>query len=162
MRVGEEIERKFLVEDSFEAEERKIENKIKIKQAYVSLDPERIVRVRIINDKKAILTIKSKKNDLARFEFEYKIPLSEGEELIDHVAYKPYIRKTRYKIRSKGKDWEIDYFTGKNKGLVLAEVELDQEDEDLERPDFIKEEVTDDKRYYNFYLVKEPYNKWSN
>jgi CYTH domain-containing protein len=95
-----------------------------------------------------------------RTEYEYEIPLAEAEAILKDLAEKPVIEKTRYRIEYRGLSWEIDEFSGENQGLILAEVELDAEDQEIELPPWIGEEVTRDPRYYNSNLVRHPYTKW--
>lgn len=155
----QEIERKFLLEDS-EAFKKEAFRSTKIVQGYLNSDPERTVRLRI-RDEKAYITIKgkSKQNGLSRFEWEKEIPLEEGEELI-RLCEPGTISKTRYEVRSGDHIVEIDEFSGENEGLLLAEVELNSVDEDFERPQWLGQEVTGQLEYYNSYLSKNPYKNW--
>lgn len=151
-----EIERKFLVcGDSW----RQGATGTTYRQGYLSLAPERTVRVRIAGDR-GILTIKGKTVGMARSEFEYPIPLAEAAQLLDELCLRPLIEKTRYKVPYGGKTWEIDVFSGDNRGLILAEVELDSCDEPVELPPWAGQEVTADPRYYNASLSQSPYRNW--
>lgn len=152
--MAKEIERKFLLNDiSF----LKDLNYIIVKQAYIVADDSFSVRVRIIGTK-AYLTLKYGQS-LERDEFEYEIPLKDGEEIFQkHEAYS--LSKKRYNFIFHGKKWEIDEFLDKNQGLVIAEVELESKDEIVILPDFVGKEVSNDRRYLNSYLVKKPYSSF--
>jgi CYTH domain-containing protein len=154
--MGLEIERKFLLKNS---EWKKIAGLGQtIKQGYLNLDAERTVRVRIVNEK-GILTIKGKTVGMTRLEFEYEIPIDEAEEIIK-LSDKTIIEKTRYEILIDGLNWEIDIFEGNNKGLEVAEIELDNENTQIVKPEWIGLEVTEDTRYYNSNLIINPYEQW--
>src|SRR5688500_10113732 len=154
--MGQEIERKFLIKgNDWPREKGK-----KYRQGYLSLDKERTVRVRLAGDK-GYLTIKGKNAGASRSEFEYEIPKEEAETLLDQLCLKPLIEKTRYKIDQDGLTWEIDEFSGENKGLILAEIELEREDQPFDKPAWLGQEVTDDPRYYNANLVQHPFSEWS-
>jgi CYTH domain-containing protein len=152
-----EIERKFLVKGDFidQAEE-----SLLIIQAYLSLDKERTVRIRIQNEQ-AFLTIKGKSNvsGLSRYEWEKEIDQSEAKELLK-LALGKVIEKIRYRIPVGKHVFEVDMFSGENEGLVLAEVELQSEAEVFEKPEWLGKEVSGDPRYYNANLVFNPFNKW--
>ena len=150
-----EIERKFLVHEEFLPE---ADHKIQIVQAYLHTDPERTVRIRIAGDQ-AFLTIKGKLKGIVRPEFEYRIPVEDANELIKLAEWYP-IEKVRHLIYQDEKKWEVDFFDGQNKGLVLAEIELAQEDEHITLPPWIRREVTGDVRYHNSYLAQFPFNSW--
>ncbi len=152
-----EIERKFLVKNDQWRDG--IQSKINIRQAYLQSDLHRSVRVRIKGDR-ALLTIKGKVDKGRRSEFEYEIPLKDAQEMMA-LCEKPAIEKQRYQLEFKGKIWEIDVFERDNAGLVLAECELDQYDENIELPSWIGQEVTEDARYYNAYLIDHSYSSWS-
>ena len=108
---------------------------------------------------RAVLTVKGAAQGAARPEFEYEIPLADAKELL-RLCEKPLIEKTRYRVESGGLVWEVDEFHGVNEGLVVAECELEAEDQAIARPDWVGEEVTDDPRYYNANLVARPYRDW--
>ncbi|MEJ2199846.1 MAG: CYTH domain-containing protein [Desulfuromonadaceae bacterium] len=151
-----EIERKFLVRnDSW----RYGATGTDYRQGYLTCDPERTVRVRIAGER-AFLTIKGKTTGMARSEFEYAIPPAEAAELLDQLCLRPLIEKTRYLVGHGGKTWEVDEFRGDNRGLVLAEIELDFPDEEIELPPWIAREVTADPRYFNSSLSRNPYKNW--
>lgn len=151
-----EIERKFLVTNS-KWQAPKIQS-FKIKQGYLSTDPARSIRVRIKNQL-AFLTIKGATKGISRQEFEYPIPLHEAEKLL-LLCTACLIEKTRFIVPADGKTWEIDVFSGANKGLVLAELELKHTNEAFTKPNWLGKEVSDDERYYNLALAQKPYKSW--
>ncbi len=153
-----EIERKYLVHDTSYRAMATSSNHIA--QGYLSQDPDRTVRVRIKNNC-GYLTIKDRpnKNGWSRYEFEKEITLAEAQELIK-MCIPPVIEKTRYNVPYKGIVVEVDEFHGDNDGLIVAEIELEQEDQVFETPAFITQEVTGDVRYYNVQLAKNPYKLW--
>ena len=154
-----EIERKFLLKN--DNWRRYADKGSAIKQGYLNSHIERTVRIRIIN-KGGIITIKGKTTGVTRKEFEYKIPLADALELIK-LCEKPIIEKTRYKIETEtGLIWEIDEFSGQNTGLIIAEVELEQEHQSVIIPQWIGKEVSDDPRYYNANLIQNPFENWGN
>ncbi len=152
-----EIERKFTVKGDFKCYS---EKSIYVKQGYISTDPERTVRVRIAGDK-GFITIKgiADKSQMKRFEWEKEIPEYEAEELFS-LCKKPVVEKTRYIVKYKNHIFEVDEFLGNNDGLIIAEVEFNSVDEKIELPEWIGEEVTGDKRFYNSYIALHPYNTW--
>jgi len=155
---GLEIERKFLVRsDSYK---RQAFSSSRIQQGYICSSHGRTVRVRIRDDR-GYLTIKGPSDSagLSRYEFEKEITLDEAEHLMA-LCEPGRIDKTRYLVKSGSHTFEVDEFYGENEGLVMAEVELQSEDEPYEKPDFIGEEVTGDRRYYNAHLTKNPFKTW--
>ncbi len=150
-----EIERKFLVSGNGW---RGLAEPIPYVQGYLVADERRTVRVRIAGNS-GFLTIKGKTGRMSRPEFEYGIPVEDAIEL-QKLSIAPLIEKRRSRIKWEGKLWEIDEFGGKNKGLIMAEIELESEDETFSIPPWIGEEVTGDIRYYNSYLSKNPYSEW--
>ena len=153
-----EIERKFLVtSDSFK-KEAFAQNRIA--QGYLSSVPERTVRVRIKGDK-GFLTIKGASNEtgLSRFEWEKEIPVDEATALLK-LCEKGIIDKTRFEVKIGNHIFEVDEFYGENEGLIIAEVELKSETEAFEKPVWLGKEVTNDIRYYNSYLSKNPFRNW--
>jgi CYTH domain-containing protein len=154
MDMAKEIERKFLVKAGWQPQD----EGIKIAQGYLSTVPERTVRVRIKGNK-GYLTIKGKNQGISRTEFEYEIPLGDAEELLK-LAEQPILSKTRYLEQHGNRLWEIDVFAGENQGLVVAEVELPDEQADFSRPDWLGQEVSGDVRYYNANLIKKPFSLW--
>lgn len=150
-----EIERKFLVSgDGWREGEGH-----HYRQGYLSLAPAHTVRVRLAEDT-AMLTIKGETKGATRREFEYEIPSDEARQMLDELCEKPVIEKKRRLIEYQGHTWEVDEFFAENDGLILAELELESEDESFSRPPWLGEEVTDDPRYYNANLVQRPYNTW--
>ena len=152
--MAQEIERKFLVSGEFKA---LATSHSRIVQGYISSARGRTVRVRIRDDK-GYLTIKGASNasGTSRYEWEKELPLAEAEELMK-LCEPGIIDKTRYLVRSGKHVFEVDEFYGENEGLVVAEVELESEEESFVKPDFIGKEVTGDVRYYNSQLMKKPY-----
>lgn len=150
-----EIERKFLIDTSKYVPVKKGK---KITQGYLSTDIERTVRVRIIDDE-AYLTIKGKNVGITRTELEYEIPKNEAEILMKLSLDTP-IKKTRFIEEYKGNIWEVDYFEDDNVGLIVAEIELEDENQEFEKPDWIVKEVSLDMKYTNSFLSKNPYKKW--
>jgi len=145
-----EIERKYLLE-SMEWKHEFIQSVTKIKQAYLFEDHGKSVRIRI-RAEKAFLTIKMGQG-ITRNEFEYSIPVSDAEEMIEKAALL-CLEKDRYVVHYKGNEWEIDVFKGKYEGLVLAEIELADENDEIEFPSWIGQEVTNDPAYLNVNLFK--------
>ncbi|RLA71053.1 MAG: adenylate cyclase [Epsilonproteobacteria bacterium] len=154
--MGIEIERKFLINKDKLSD---LKNGYTIKQGYIQTIDHTTVRVRI-RDKEAFLTIKSKNVGVSRLEFEYPIPLEDADEMLNKLCHTSLIEKTRYLVKYEGHVWEIDIFKGKNKGLTIAEIELESEDEDFSLPQWVNEEVTDDVRYFNSNLIESPYTDW--
>ena len=153
--MAKEIERKFIVDPA------KLPGNlsgIDYQQGYISINDSGVTRIRIINDK-AVLTIKSKTVEISRDEFEYDIPYKDALRLIN-LSQGEVIHKTRSVIEYENKTWEVDEFHGKNKGLWLAEIELTDEQEDFIKPNWVMEEVSKDKKYYNSYLCLHPYSVW--
>ena len=154
--MGLEIERKFLVRG---AAWKALGAGVPMRQGYLSIDPERVVRVRVEGDE-ATLTIKGRSVGAVRGEWEYPIPKSDAQALLTQLALRPLIEKSRYRIPYQGMTWEVDEFYGDNAGLVVAEIELIAEDQAFEKPDWIGEEVTLDARYFNANLLRHPYSAW--
>ncbi len=155
--MAQEIERKFLVSGEFKSQAFAQD---RIIQGYICSAQGRTVRVRI-RDNKGYLTIKGASNvfGTSRYEWEQELPLAEAEELMK-LCEPGVIDKTRYLVRCGKHVFEVDEFYGDNEGLIVAEVELASEDEAFEKPSFIAEEVTGDRRYYNSQLMKKPYRTW--
>ena len=154
--MGVEIERKFLVLDE---RWRALGQGVSLRQGYLSSHPERVVRVRIEGDA-AMLTIKGRSVGASRGEWEYPIPLADAEQFLASLCEQPLIEKKRYRIEHQGMLWEVDEFFGANAGLVVAEIELDSEDQPFSKPDWLGAEVTDDARYFNANLIKCPFSEW--
>lgn len=156
--MANEIERKFLVKsDAFKNESVK---NMRITQGYLSSVPERTVRVRIKGDK-GFITIKGIGNasGATRYEWEKEIPVEEVNELLQ-ICEPGVIDKTRFNVKSGKHTFEVDEFYGENQGLVVAEIELDAEDETFQKPLWLGEEVTGDVKYFNSMLMKNPYKNW--
>ena len=151
--MAEEIERKYLVRAGGDWR-READEGERIVQGYLSIDPDRTVRVRL-RAGRAVITVKGRNDGPTRAEFEYDIPRRDGEDLLE-LCIEPLIDKVRHLAQFDGRTWEIDEFHGANEGLVLAEVELDDADEMPDPPDWVVTDVTDDARYYNSNLVQQP------
>ncbi len=130
-----------------------------MRQGYLNDEPRCSVRVRT-SAKRAWLNIKSVTVGTQRQEFEYEIPLSDGNQLLNTLSRKPLIEKTRHLVEIGRHVWEIDEFGGDNQGLIVAEIELNHTDEPFEKPPWLGQEVTMDSRYYNTQLSKLPYKSW--
>lgn len=152
-----EIERKYLVKGEFKS--LAIEQHL-MEQGYLSSVPERTVRIRVSDDK-GYITIKGigSRSGMSRFEWEKSIPREEAEQLL-MLCEPTIISKVRYIIPYKDKIIEVDEFHGENEGLILAEIELQSEQDEIELPDWISLEVTGDKRYYNSFLSRHPFRTW--
>jgi adenylate cyclase len=153
--MGIEIERKFLVSNQ---DWRALGTPLHYAQGYLVADGERTVRVRVAGTN-GFLTIKGRSEGFSRKEFEYQVPLDEALQMLRLCAL-PLIGKYRTRVLHEGKTWEIDEFEGENKGLIIAEIELKSEDETFSVPAWIGEEVTGDLRYFNSYLVRNPFKNW--
>ena len=153
-----EIERKFLVLSSDFISEGF--TKKRIVQAYLNSNPDRTVRVRIKGDK-GFITIKGKGNatGTTRLEWEREIPLQDAEKLLT-ICESGTIDKVRHEVKVGNHIYEIDVFAGENEGLIMAEIELQSEEESFEKPSWLGEEVTNDERFYNAYLSKKPFKSW--
>ncbi|MBB3564800.1 CYTH domain-containing protein [Rhizobium sp. BK512] len=150
--MAKEIERKFLVRG--EAWRSAVESKSVLKQGYVASMDDRSVRIRILDEKTARLTMKIGRSTLTRDEFEYEIPVSDAEELLEN-AIGIVIEKTRYRVPHEGFVWEVDVFGGAHRGLVIAEVEMQAETDNPPLPAWLGREVTGDFRYSNQALATE-------
>ena len=155
--MGIEIERKFLVNyDQWEQLVKPVGEFYR--QGYLLTDPKKTIRVRQTSDK-GFLTIKGISVGATRAEYDYEIPFEEAKELLDQFAVAE-LSKVRYKIAIENHIWEIDVFSGKNEGLIVAEIELKSEDEKFVLPAWIDREVTAEEKYYNSNLVTKPYSDW--
>lgn len=154
-----EIERKFLVNNESFLTLATSQNRIV--QGYLSSNPERTVRIRIKGDK-GFITIKGKSNEsgTSRLEWEKEISIQEAEQLLA-ICEKGVIDKIRYNVPIGNHLYEVDVFAGENEGLIMAEIELKDENEWFEKPSWLAEEVTSDKRFYNAYLSKNPFTQWA-
>ena len=155
--MGVEIERKFLVDKDKWQQLAKPAGSV-YKQGYILSDDKRTVRIRV-TDKVAYITLKGGTTGISRSEFEYAIPADEGNQILAAFATSS-IQKVRYNINYAGDLWEVDVFDGDNEGLIVAEIELDSEDQPFEKPDWVTEEVSDDYRYTNASLSVTPYKLW--
>lgn len=157
--MAQEIERKFLVVGDYKSD---VYASVSITQGYLSRVSERVVRIRIKGDK-GFITIKGTTNDtgLSRFEWEKEIPLADAQALLK-LAEPGVIDKTRHLIKNTdGRHiWEVDEFHGDNEGLIMAEIELESENDLFDKPQWLGKEVTGDKRYYNSYLSEKPFKNW--
>ena len=154
--MGIEIERKFLLAGNAW---RTLGEPVLLRQGYLSSNPDRTVRVRIEGDQGTI-TIKGRSVGATRGEWEYPIPLADAGELLERLCEQPIIEKYRRRIVVGAHTWEVDEFIGANQGLVVAEIELDSENQQFDQPDWIGEEVTADRRYFNSSLIRNPYSNW--
>ena len=154
--MGKEIERKFLVKNQ---DFKKFGRGTFIKQGFLSSVKERVVRIRITGHQ-AFLTIKGISKGAVRTEFEYEIPLEDAEFMMSDLCEKPIIEKFRYRIKAANVVWEVDEFKGLNEGLIVAEIELKSEDQVFDHPEWVGIEVTDDPRYFNSNLIRNPYSTW--
>jgi len=155
--MGTEIERKFLLQSDAWRDE--VKKSTRLVQGYLLRGDKSAVRVRIKGDV-AELNIKHTKDGINRLEYEYEIPLEDAREILDEVAQKPLIDKTRHHVVRGDHLWEIDEFYGDNTGLIVAEIELAHADESFEKPAWLGQEVSLDQRYYNSNLSKLPYTRW--
>ena len=153
-----EIERKFLIKSTTFKNE--AHQKSYIKQGFLNSNKNRVVRVRVKGEK-AFLTIKGKSNKegISRFEWEKEINKTEAEALF-LLCEKEFIEKYRYLVNYKNHVFEVDEFLGKNKGLLIAEIELSSEKEEFKKPEWLGKEVTGKKKYYNSSLSKKPFCSW--
>ena len=149
-----EIERKFLVAGN----EWKSAAATYYCQGYLNRDKHRTVRVRIAGNR-GILTIKGLSSGASREEYEYSIPLDDANAMLK-LCDGSVVEKNRRVIQHQGLNWEVDEFLGENEGLVIAEVELESEDQVFELPDWVSQEVTDDPRYFNSNLSSQPFKNW--
>lgn len=158
MAVNNEIERKYLVKDTSFLKENFISEKII--QGYLSVDPNRVVRIRVKGEK-GFITIKGKSSDsgTTRLEWEKEIAVDEVLTLLP-LCLPGVINKTRFLVPFQNQNFEVDVFYGENEGLVVAELELENENQAINKPDWLGEEVTQDSRYYNAYLTDNPYKNW--
>lgn len=156
--MGIEIERKFLVSHTRWLPAPSQGKSIR--QGYLSVDPGRTVRVRLVGDA-GWITVKGPSNGAARAEYEYAIPAADAVHMLDTLALKPLVEKVRHLIEHDGNTWEVDVFAGANAGLVVAELELQDEHQAFTRPPWLGPEVTEDHRYSNSSLVQRPFQTWT-
>ena len=156
--MGVEVERKFLVvDDSWRSA---VTSQTRIVQGYIAQTGTATVRVRVRGER-GFLTLKGNSVGIARSEFEYEVPVQDALEMLDELAQGSAIDKVRHLVTVGGHVWEVDVFAGENAPLVMAEVELANADEDFDRPDWAGQDVSDDARYFNVNLARDPYSHWS-
>ena len=162
--MGTEIERKYLVKPAAWRSQKELLRSqssnigARYCQGYIPTSNGTTVRLRIVGQQ-GYLTIKSKTVGHTRAEFEYPIPVQDAQEMLRNLCIKPLIDKYRYKVEIDNLTWEIDEFIGENEGLIIAEVELKDENQEINLPFWIEKEVNE-KKYFNSYLVKHPYSQW--
>ncbi len=154
--MGKEIERKFLVKDE---RWRAGAQGTHCRQGYLAVGPPVAVRVRVMGGK-GTLNIKRATLNIERDEFEYVIPVADVEQILDGLCVGHIIEKTRYRVDYGGLTWEIDEFEGANQGLVVAEVELEDEEQAFDKPPWVGQEVSSAPRYLNANLTQHPYTAW--
>lgn len=152
-----EIERKFRV--AGEDWRPDVRRACRYRQGYIVTDEHASVRVRS-DGEHAWLNIKAARAGRSRTEFDYPVPLTDAEAMLDGLCGTRLVEKTRHWVEYRGHTWEVDVFGGRNRNLVIAELELTSEDEEFERPPWLGKEVTDDLRYYNNFLAEHPYTEW--
>ena len=158
--MAKEIERKFRVSDTLAQQLTLAESQgIIIQQGYIPTQDKTAVRVRLMGEH-AFLTLKGANDGATRDEFEYPIPLDDALQMLARLCSGHHISKHRHLIQHAEHTWEVDVFHGDNQGLVIAEIELQEEHEDFAMPPWATEEVTHDPRYYNINLMKLPYKSW--
>lgn len=170
--MAKEIERKFLIKPEFLENVSSLSEAIKnngevIKQGYIHSSKESVVRIRVKDGSKinskiesiGLLTIKGSTVGISKDEYEYIIPIEDAEEMLKNLCPN-YIDKERYVFETKGSVWEIDFFHGDNEGLVIAEIELESEDQEFEKPEWLGDEVSHDPRYFNNNLIDNPFKNW--
>lgn len=154
--MGQEIERKFLLVND---EWRGLAQGELYRQGYLSTEKENIVRVRTMDDK-GFLTVKGLTVGAKRKEFEYEIPTTDANEMLEHLCKKPILEKIRHRITIGDAVWEVDEFLGENEGLIVAELELAFEEQTFDKPIWIGDEVTGDPKYFSSNLIKQPFPTW--
>ncbi len=155
--MGIEIERKFLVRN--DAWKSGIQGSYPCTQGYIGLRGPGSARVRIIGTK-GFLTLKGPRQGISRAEFEYQIPIEEARELLESFCDDALITKVRHEVPHEGHLWEIDEFGGENTGLILAEVEIDDESESFNFPEWVGKDISEDERFFNAQLAKHPISTW--
>lgn len=154
--MGKEIERKFLVKNKDFQKDAKA---ILIRQGYLSDRIDTAVRVRVMGEE-AFLTIKSKGNGITREEYEYAIPHADAMTMLEHLCIGYILEKTRYTLFDQQMLWTVDEFHGANAGLLLAEIELESENQPFKKPDWVGEEITFDFRFAGSNLAVKPFTLW--
>ena len=156
--MPQEIERKFLVMgDEWRGQ---ADRGRRLRQAYLAETDRAVVRVRVEDKRRAVLTIKGAEPGLSRQEFEYEIPIEDAEALMA-LRRGSVLDKTRFHVPHAGRRWEVDVYSGENEGLVIAEIELESEKAAVQLPPWVGKEVTGKPRYYAARLSREPYRSWS-
>lgn len=157
--MPKEIEYKFLLKNDEWRND--LISSVFISQAYIKTAGARsVVRIRIVDSAQGLLTVKGNSNGASRDEYEYQIPLSEAREMMERLCDAGPVLKTRNYVKYSGQLWAIDVFDGDNCGLVVAEIELNSENEDFVKPPWLGQNITDDCRYSNFALAVKPYKSW--
>lgn len=156
--MGTEIERKFIIKDDDWKETSSLN--FEIRQGYLSTTPERTVRIRC-DETRGWITIKGPPQGFVRLEYEYLIPKTDAIEILDQLCLQKQINKTRHHVLHDGNLWEVDVFHGSNAGLIVAEIELDTADTVFTKPSWVGKEVTDDHRFSNSNLCKNPISQWT-
>ncbi len=152
-----EIERKFLLcSDEWRTQ---VSNKNLMRQGYLS-NNNASVRVRVVENR-AQINIKSATLGMSRNEYEYEIPVTDAQEMLNNLCEKPIIEKIRHYVTYANHEWEIDEFSGENAGLIVAEIELNDVTEKIDKPIWLGKEVTEEQKYYNVCLVRHPYKDWT-
>jgi adenylate cyclase len=154
--MSNEIERNYLVRDDRFLCGR---DGVRLTQGYIPGRQHAAARVRISGER-GFITFKGEATGISRREFEYEIPLVDAEEMLQLLCEKPFIEKMRYEIEHAGSIWEVDVFGGDNEGLVVAEIELEREDQEIDLPPWLGDEVSGDERYFNASLAIDPYKNW--
>lgn len=155
--MATEIERKYLVRgNEWRAH---VHGQVRYHQGYLANTADCSVRVRVGGDA-AHVNVKGATVGASRLEFEYPVPLEDARIMLRELCSGPVVEKTRYLVRHLGQEWEVDVFEGDNAGLVVAEIELEDEAQAVTLPDWVAEEVTHDPRYYNSQLAMTPFNRW--
>ena len=154
--MAKEIERKFLVDIHRMAP---LINGQRIQQGYLPMANKSVVRVRVLGES-AYLTLKGETKGFSRSEFEYPIPLADAQAMITELCEGPIVDKTRYNILHEEHTWEVDIFHGDNEGLIVAEIELEDEEEKFIPPEWVTKEVTGEPKYYNSNLLTHPFSQW--
>ncbi|KAF0192523.1 MAG: adenylate cyclase [Gammaproteobacteria bacterium] len=155
--MATEIERKFLVVS--DAWKQRAGDGIAMRQGYLLGSEKSSVRVRVAGDE-ASLNIKSATLGVTRAEFDYNIPVEDANELLATLCDRPLVEKVRYHVTHGEHVWDVDVFSGENAGLIVAEIELTEQNEAFQKPAWAGDEVSDDPRYYNVCLVRHPYRSW--
>lgn len=156
--MGREVERKYLVTDPDWKAAARPARSTHIEQGYLCADKQRSVRVRIEQDR-ATLTIKGATKGITRDEFEYPLPLPDAKRLLD-LCGRRRVSKRRFAVEYGGKAWVVDEFHGRNEGLVIAEVELRDASDAIDKPAWAGVEVSDRPEYYNSNLARKPVSEW--